>query len=261
MKVRGNLPWMASETRSSGISRRLFSEALGTATLVAAIVGSAIMGANLTDDAGLTLLINMVSTVLALGVLIWILGPVSGAHFNPAVTTIAAIRREVPVGESVLYVICQIGGGLLGVALANVMFDLPAWHTSDKARAEPDLLLGELVATAGLLLVIGALTRTGNGRLGPLLVPAWIGAAMFFASSTSFANPAVTISRAFTDTFSGVDPTSVVPMIVAQLIGAGIGALITEVLYPRKGIPEPLDLPAPVHETEQLAVQPDEGER
>ena len=244
------------------MARRLFSEALGTGVLVAAIVGSAIMGANLTDDAGLTLLINMFSTVLALGVLIWVLGPVSGAHFNPAVTTIAAVRREVPVGESALYIVCQIGGGLLGVALANVMFDLPAWNTSDKQRSEPDLLLGELVATAGLLLVIGALTRTGNGRLGPLLVPAWIGAAMFFASSTSFANPAVTIARAFTDTFSGVDPSSVAPMIAAQLIGAGVGALITEVLYPRKGVPEPLDLPEPVHETENLPSQRrDGGER
>ncbi len=248
MKRMCSLGSVEEKSRWDGLPRRLFSEALGTAMLVAAIVGSAIMGSELTGDAGLTLLINMLSTVLALGVLIWILGPVSGAHFNPAVTLIAAVRKEVPPQEAILYIAMQISGGLLGVALANVMFDLPAWHVSDRERSAPDLLLGEVVATAGLLLVIGALTRPGNGRLGPLLVPAWIGAAMFFASSTSFANPAVTISRAFTDTFSGVEPASVAPMVLAQIVGAAIGAAITELLYPRRGVPEPLDLPAPVHD-------------
>lgn len=231
--------------------RRIFAEWLGTGLLVAAIVGSGIMGSSLSSDAGLVLLINMVSTVLALGVLIWILGPISGAHFNPAVTAVAAARREIPPGEGLLYIAAQIAGGLAGVALANVMFALPAWHTADRLRSDQELLLGEIVATAGLLLVIGALTRTHNGRLGPILVPAWIGAAMFFASSTSFANPAVTVARAFTDTFTGVAPASVAPMVAAQLVGAAVGAALTEVLYPRRGVPEPLDLPGPVHGTAQ----------
>ena len=112
-------------------------------------------------------------------------------------------------------------------------------------------LLGEVVATAGLLSLIGALTRTGRGHLGPVLVPAWIGAAYFFTASTSFANPAVTIGRAFTDTFTGIAPASVAPFIAAQLVGAAIGALLTEFFYPRRGVvPEPLDLPDPVHQPE-----------
>jgi glycerol uptake facilitator-like aquaporin len=233
------------------IARRLAAEALGTGGLVAAVVGSGIMATSLTDDLGLALLINAVSTVAALGVLIWTLGPISGAHFNPAVTMVAASRREVAPGEAGLYVLAQIGGALLGVALANVMFDLPAWHLSANDRAAAGTLLGEVVATAGLIGLIGALTRTAHGHLGPVLVPAWIGSAYFFTASTSFANPAVTIGRAFTDTFTGIAPASVAPFIAAQLLGAAVGALLTEFFYPRPGvIPEPLDLPDPVHHQE-----------
>ena len=129
------------------------------------------------------------------------------------------------------------------------MFELPAVEISTNERGGPGVLLGEVVATAGLLWIIGALTRTGNGRLGPVLVPAWIGAAYFFTSSTSFANPAVTIGRAFTDTFAGIAPSSVLPFILAQIVGAVIGALQTELFHPRVGVaPEPLDLPGPVHD-------------
>lgn len=231
--------------------RRVAAEAIGTGVLVATVVGSGIMASTLTDDLGLTLLINALATVAALGVLIWTLGPISGAHFNPAVTMVAASRREMAVSEGSLYVLAQIVGALLGVALANVMFAAPAWEASTHVRGSAGVLLGEVVATAGLLSLIGAITRTGHGHLGPALVPAWIGAAYFFTASTSFANPAVTLGRAFTDSFSGIALESVPWFIVAQLAGAGIGALLTEFCYPRtETAPEPLDLPDPVHQHE-----------
>ncbi len=234
-----------------GLTRRAAAEVIGTAMLVAAVVGSGIMATDLTDDVGLALLINAVSTVAALGVLIWSLGPISGAHFNPAVTAVAWVRREIRPSEGAVYVVSQVGGAMLGVALANIMFDLPAWEMSTNDRVATGSLLGEVVATAGLLSLIGALTRTARGHLGPVLVPAWIGAAYFFTASTSFANPAVTIGRAFTDTFTGIAPASVAPFIAAQLVGAAVGALLTEYFYPRRGVvPEPLDLPDPVHQPE-----------
>jgi arsenate reductase len=229
------------------LERRGAAEFLGTAMLVATVVGSGIMGTNLSDNLALALLINAVATVAALGVLIWAVGPISGAHFNPVVTGVAVVRREMPVGEAGVYVVAQVLGALAGVALANVMFGLPAWQASTHVRTGWPIWLGEIVATAGLLLVIGALTRTGRGHLGAVLVPAWIGAAYFFTSSTSFANPAVTIGRAFTDTFSGIDPSSVPMFIVFQVVGAVVGALLTEFFYPRPGAAEPLDLPDPVH--------------
>ena len=227
--------------------RRLVAEYLGTALLVAAVVGSGIMGSLLTADVAVVLILNMISTILALGVLIWMLGPISGAHFNPAVTAVALVRREIDLGEGLAYVAAQVLGGLSGVALANAMFDLPAFDPSTNARGGLPIWLGEIVATAGLLLIIGAVTRTGHGHLGPILVPAWIGSAYFFTSSTSFANPAVTIGRSMTDTFTGIAPSDVAPFIAFQLIGAALGALLTEVLYPRRH-PEPLDLPDPIHE-------------
>jgi len=236
----------------TGLGRRLAEEALGTAMLVAAVVGSGIMASRLTDDVGLQLLINAVATVAALGVLIWTLGPISGAHFNPAVTAVAGVRREVAPRESVACIGAQVVGALLGVALANIMFGLPAWQASTTSRTGAGLLLGEVVATAGLLWVIGALTRTGHGHLGPVLVPAWIGSAYFFTASTSFANPAVTVGRAFTDTFAGIAPSSVLPFVLAQLAGAGAGAVLTEVFHPRPDrAPEPLDLPDPIHINEE----------
>jgi len=234
-----------------GLPRRAAAEVLGTGVLVAAVVGSGIMATDLTDDLALALLVNALSTVAALGVLIWALGPISGAHFNPAVTAVAWVRKEIRPSEGATYMVAQVAGALLGVALANVMFDLPAWQASTNDRVALGTLVGEVVATAGLLAVIGALTRTGRGHLGPILVPAWIGAAYFFTASTSFANPAVTIGRAFTDTFTGIAPASVAPFIAAQLVGAAVGALLTEFFYPRRGVvPEPLDLPEPVHNPE-----------
>jgi len=232
---------------SHRLERRGAAEFLGTAVLVATVVGSGIMGTDLSDNLAVTLLINAIATVAALGVLIWAVGPISGAQFNPVVTGVAVIRREMPVVEAGVYMVAQVAGALAGVALANVMFGLPAWQASTHVRTGFPIWLGEVVATAGLLLVIGALTRTGRGHLGAVLVPAWIGAAYFFTSSTSFANPAVTIGRAFTDTFSGIAPASVPMFIVFQIVGAAIGALLTEFFYPRPGAAEPLDLPDPIH--------------
>jgi glycerol uptake facilitator-like aquaporin len=232
---------------TSPVPRRAAAEFLGTGMLVATVVGSGIMGTQLTDNLALTLLINALATVAALAVLIWMLGPISGAHFNPVVTGVELVRREMPIAEGGIYLVAQVVGALAGVALANAMFALPAWQASTHVRTGWPIWLGEIVATAGLLLVIGALTRTGRGHLGPALVPAWIGAAYFFTSSTSFANPAVTIGRSLTDTFSGIAPQSVAPFIVFQLVGAAIGALLTEYFYPRPGAAEPLDLPDAVH--------------
>lgn len=232
------------------VIRRFSAEFIGSCLLVATVVGSGIMGTALSTDLAVILILNMLATVLALGVLIWTLGSISGAHFNPAVTAVAVVRREIPPLEAGGYVMAQIAGGLAGVALANVMFSLPAWEPSTNGRSGGGIWLGEVVATAGLLWVIGALTRTGRGHLGPLLVPAWIGAAYFFTSSTSFANPAVTIGRSLTDTFTGIAPADVLPFIGFQLIGAAIGALLTEVFFPRR-VPPPLDLPDPVHTTHQ----------
>lgn len=227
--------------------RRVGAEALGTAVLLCAIVGSGIMATDLTDDVGVQLLLNALSTIAALGVMIWALGPISGAHFNPAVTLVALSRRELPLAEAALYVVAQVLGGAAGAAVANLMFTLPALQPSTQPRDTANLWLGEVVATAGLIGLIGALTRSGNGRLGPIVVPAWIGAAYFFTSSTSFANPAVTIARSLTDSFTGIAPAGVAAFIAAQLVGAAIGAVLTEVFYPRSGIPAPLDLPADVH--------------
>lgn len=228
--------------------RRLGAEFLGTAVLVATVVGSGIMGTLLTDDLAVTLLINAGATVAVLGVLIWGFGPISGAQFNPAVTVVALVRREMPVTEGLGYLLAQTLGGICGAILANLMFALPPIEESSTVRTGWNIWLGEVVATAGLLLVIGALTRTGRGHLGALLVPAWIGAAYFFTSSTSFANPAVTIGRSLTDTFAGIAPGSVLPFIGFQFLGAALGAVLTEFFYPRRATqPEPLDLPDPVH--------------
>lgn len=230
------------------MGRRIFAEFLGTAILVAVVVGSGIMAVNLTADVGVQLLINALATAAGLGVLIWVLGPISGAHFNPAVTLVAASQREIRLLEAGGYIVLQIVGAVAGATLANGMFSLPAWSASTHDRSSGGLWIGEVVATAGLLLVIGAITRTGHANLGAILVPAWIGAAYFFTASTSFANPAVTIGRAFSDTFAGIAPTSVLPFIGFQLLGAAIGAALTEVLYPRR-TPAPLDLPEAVHQT------------
>ena len=207
--------------------KRLVGEFLGTGILVAVVVGSGAMAQNLTQDIGLELLINTVATVLALGLLIELFAPISGAHFNPLVSVIQIIRRELSLSDVVFYVIVQSLGGILGAMLANLMFSHPAIFNSQHSRTGLHLWLGEVVATAGLIFVIFQAINLGKSKLIPILVPAWIGAAYFFTSSTSFANPAVTLARSFTDTFSGIKISSVPGFVIAQCAGAVIGFGLT----------------------------------
>ncbi len=201
----------------------LIAEFLGTAVLVATVVGSGIMGTALSADIGLALLINMISTVLALGILIFLFLPISGAQFNPAVTLVMFLKKEIATGMALAYVALQVLGGIAGAMLANVMFDTAALQISTNNRDTVGMLIGEVVATAGLIVVILFAVARNQAALLPILVPAWIGAAYLFTSSTSFANPAVTIGRIFTDSFAGIAPSSVLPFIGMQIIGALLG--------------------------------------
>lgn len=202
------------------------AEFIGTALLVCVVVGSGIMATNLSRDIGVALIINALSTVMALALLILVLGPISGAHLNPAVTFVQALRREFPAGESIIFAVAQVSGAIAGAQLANLMFDLPLIQISTQERVTVGLLVGEVVATAGLIAVIGILIARNQERLIPVAVAAWIGSAYFFTSSTSFANPAVTIGRVFSDTFAGISPASVLPYIAAQIVGALVGMAI-----------------------------------
>ncbi|QGN58991.1 MIP/aquaporin family protein [Nostocoides sp. HKS02] len=217
-------------------SARIGAEFLGTAGLVAAVVGSGVMAQRLTGDVAVQLLVNAVATVAVLGVLISSLGPVSGAHFNPAVTLAQAVRREHPWSDVAPYLAAQLAGGVAGTALANLMFGLPALYWSRHDRSGVGLWLGEAVATAGLVLAI-ALVREGGDRAS-LVIPAWILGAYFFTSSTSFANPAVTVARTLSDTFAGIAPASAPAFVLAQLVGAGAAVLVAAALVPRPA-PQP----------------------
>ncbi|WP_285034845.1 MIP/aquaporin family protein [Plantibacter sp. ME-Dv--P-095] len=217
--------------------RRMLAEFVGTGLLVTIVVGSGIMAQRLSpNDVGLQLLQNSLATALGLAVLILILGPVSGAHFNPVVSFVdwwvnRGTPHGLPLRDLLPYVVAQIVGGTAGTVLAGAMFDTePALSTTDRASA--GTLLGEIVATAGLLLVIFALARSGKGAVAAAAVGAYIGAAYWFTSSTSFANPAVTIARMFTDTFAGIAPASVCPFLLAELLGATIGLGLVLLLYP-----------------------------
>ncbi|MFJ8162386.1 aquaporin [Streptomyces sp. NPDC096136] len=210
------------------LGRRAAAEAVGTGLLVAVVVGSGIQATELSQDAGIQLLANCLATVFGLGVLIAVFGPVSGAHFNPVVTLAAWFSgRRSGDGPSprevAAYIPAQIGGAITGSLLANAVFGRPALVFSAHDRSAPHLWLGEIVATAGLLLVAFGLNRTGRANLVPAVVAAYIGAAYWFTSSTSFANPAVTIGRAFTDSFAGIAPACVPAFIAAQLLGAAAG--------------------------------------
>ena len=211
------------------LRRRLVAEGLGTALLVTVVVGSGIAAAALSpSDVGLQLLENSTATALGLAVLILIFGPVSGAHFNPVVSVADWLlgRRSgtgLALHDVLAYAAAQIVGGIAGALLANAMFDLPIGQISPKDRASIGQGLGEVVATAGLILLIFALARTGRAALSAAAVGAYIGAAYWFTSSTSFANPAVTIGRIFSDTFAGIAPSSAPLFIGAQILGAAVG--------------------------------------
>ncbi|TLM84488.1 aquaporin family protein [Pseudarthrobacter sp. NamE2] len=217
--------------------RRALAELLGTGLLVAVVVGSGIMAQQLSPaDVGMQLLQNSTATVLGLAVLILMLGPVSGAHFNPVVSLadwVLGRRRGagLTLPEVVTYAAAQVAGAIGGSVLANAMFDVGT-SFSAKDRLSGGHLLGEVVATAGLVLLIFALANTSRGALAAPAVGAYIGAAYWFTSSTSFANPAVTVGRIFSDTFAGIAPGSVPAFILAQLAGAAVGLGLLLALYP-----------------------------
>jgi glycerol uptake facilitator-like aquaporin len=215
---------------------RAAAELIGTALLVAVVVGSGIQATELTKDVGLQLLANSTATVFGLGILILLLGPVSGAHFNPVVTLAEwwTARRGgagVTLREVAVYLPAQIVGAIAGAILADAMFAEPLvkWSTHD--RSSGHLLLGEVVATAGLILLIFGLARADRLQYAPVAVASYIGAAYWFTSSTSFANPAVTIGRAFTDTFAGIAPGSVLGFIGMQLVGAVVGLALVALIF------------------------------
>lgn len=205
------------------LRNRLFAEYLGTATIVATVVGSGIMATNLSTDVGIQLLINTVATVFTLYIAITLLGPISGAHFNPLVSVIELFRKKLSFADTAYFIIAQILGGCGGAIIANLMFEHPAIDPSHHIREGSHLWLGEVVASAGLLFIILLAVKQGIDKKIPRLVAAWIGAAYFFTSSTSFANPAVTIARSLSDSFSGIDISSVPAFIAFQFIGAALG--------------------------------------
>ena len=209
---------------------KVVAEFAGTALLVCIVVGSGIMGANLSNDMAVALLVNTASTVFGLALLILVLGPISGAHFNPVVSLVMLAKKSLSLREALAYIPAQVLGAIAGAIGANVMFDLAALQVSEQARITAGTFLSEVIATAGLLVVILVFVSRKNDNHVALAVAAWIGSAYFFTSSTSFANPAVTVGRSFSDTFAGIDPASVAPFVLAQLIGAAIGVLLAKPL-------------------------------
>ena len=216
------------------LPRRLTAEALGTALLVAAVVGSGIMAERLTSDTALALLGNTLPTGAILVVLISILGPISGAHFNPAVTMIFALKRELTLDEALGYVLAQIAGGIAGTVAAHLMFELPWWEISLKARSGGAQWFAEGVAAFGLLATILAGIKFNRAAI-PWLVGLYITAAYWFTSSTSFANPAVAIARSLTNTFSGIRPVDLPAFIAAELAGAALALILMNWLLQPEG--------------------------
>ncbi|KQV36289.1 MIP/aquaporin family protein [Rhizobium sp. Root1204] len=207
------------------LKRRLFAETLGTALLVATVVGSGIMADRLSDDAAVSLLGNTIPTGAILVVLITLLGPISGAHFNPVVTMVFAVRREISSRDTLFYVLAQVIGGIAGTWIAHAMFDLPILQVSQTVRAGTGQWIAEIVATFGLLFTILCSLRFRSDAI-PWLVGLNITAAYWATASTSFANPAVAIARSFTDTFSGIRPLDLPGFIASEAVGALLAAAV-----------------------------------
>ena len=210
--------------------KKVLGEYLGSTLLVAIVVGSGIMATNLSEDVGVQLLINTISTVFGLAVLIQILGPISGANFNPVVTMVDLIQKRTNFVTFIQYATAQTAGAITGAILANAMFSHELIEISTKVRSGGNQYLGEIVATAGLILIINLMIHQEKTALIPVIVASWIGSAYFFTSSTSFANPAVTVGRIFSDSFAGIAPECVLKFIAAQILGALIGLGLTKVL-------------------------------
>lgn len=213
------------------LARKAFAELLGSALLAATVVGSGIAAQRYSDDPGLQLLENSLVTGAVLVALILALGPVSAA-FNPVVTLVERVLGAVTTRAAAAYVLAQVVGCCTGVVLANLMFDLPAVTTSTHVREGGGLWLGEVVATFGLVVVIFGVVRSGRTSAVPVAVGAYISAAYWFTSSTSFANPAITLGRTLTDTFAGIDPSSVLMFVLMQLLGGALALGAVALLYP-----------------------------
>ena len=234
------------------IARRLLAELLGSAFLAAVVVGSGIAAQTLSpNDAGLELLENAAATAMGLATIIIMFGPVSGGHFNPVVSLADATFGGIAWREALAYIPAQVAGCVLGAITANAMFALAAVSVSTHHRASGPHLFSEAIATAGLLLVIFSLARTKRPSAAPAAIGVYIGAAYFFTSSTSFANPAITVGRMFSNTFAGIAPASVPTFIVAQLVGGACAILAIRVLYPDVTPAEASELVLPHHQ--QLA--------
>ena len=225
-------------TETPPLPRRAVAEALGTGLLVTVVVGSGIAAQRLSPgDVGLQLLENSLATALGLAAIILMVGPVSGAHLNPVISLAdwwlgRQHRNGLRSREVGAYAVAQVSGAVVGAVVANLMFDVPAADLSGTDRSGPSLWLGEVVATAGLVILVMALARSGRGAASAAAVGAYIGAAYWFTSSTAFANPAVTVGRVFSDTFAGISPASVPGFLLAQLVGLGVGIVLVGYLYP-----------------------------
>ena len=229
--------------------RRLLAELLGSAFLAAIVIGSGIAAQQLSPgDTGLQLFENAAATAAGLFAIILMFGPVSGGHFNPVVSFVDAAFRGLSWRDALAYLPAQVAGCVGGAIVANVMFAEPVVSISTKHRASGPHFLSEVVATLGLLLVIFALARSGRSRTAPAAVGAYIGAAYFFTSSTSFANPAITVGRMFSNTFAGIAPSSAPLFIAAQVVGAGVAVLVIMALYPDVTPAEASDIVFPHHE-------------
>jgi glycerol uptake facilitator-like aquaporin len=215
------------------LPRRALAELVGTALLLIAVIGSGIAAERLSPgDTGLQLFENAAATAAALVAIILAVGPVSGAHLNPVVTLVDRFFGGMGNREAGVYMAAQVGGAISGTIIANLMFSLPAIELSTHTRSGSGLWLGEAVATFGLLLVVFGVVRSGRTSAAPFAVGAYIGGAYFFTSSTSFANPAVTIARTLSDTFAGIEPASAPAFVAFQVVGAAIAIVVIRVLYP-----------------------------
>ena len=222
-----------TQTAQPTLIARLTAEAVGTALLVATVVGSGIMAQRLSpDDVGLQLLENAAATVGALIALILALGPVSGAHFNPVVSMVTRLFGGLSTRDTILYSLVQIAGGCIGAMIANVMFELDVVNLSTKDRSSGALWFSEVIATIGLVLIIFCIVRSGRASAVPYAVGVWIGGAYWFTSSTSFANPAVDFARSLSDSFAGIKPSSIPGFLIAQIVGGLLAYLLVKVLYP-----------------------------
>ena len=216
--------------------RKVSAELVGSATLLLVVIGSGIMATKISNDVGVELLINSFATGLILYILITLLGPISGAHFNPVVTGIQVLKKNISNSLATAYLLAQLIGAVIGVALANFIFKLPLIELSQKDRTGPELFVSEILATAGLIFIIfTAIAQKSEAKI-PVLVGTYISAAYFFTSSTSFANPAVTVARTLSDSFAGISPASVLPFVAAQIIGAAAGLALSNLIYPQNRI-------------------------